>query len=175
MNQTLKSGVNSQDAFTTNPNIKPSMAPMADIVEFDNETQAINYSIDLVLNEQRGLTQMQIADQMKVARAVLSKLRQEQVGMPLGKLPLFLKATRSYALLQFHALCAGLVLKTREDEATMQLRLETLTRENEHLQELNRRLTGEQQSANDTYSIQISPMDAWQSQRQSSGTRMPHQ
>lgn len=104
----------------------PTLAPLSDVAEFETEADAVNYSVNKAIRERRGLTQMQLADDMRITRAVMSKLRQFQVAMPMGKFQIFMETTRSYAVLQFHAMRAGLVLKTKEQEQATQQELERL-------------------------------------------------
>ncbi len=121
----------------------PTLAPLSDVAEFETEADAVNYSVNKAIRERRGLTQMQLADDMRITRAVMSKLRQFQVAMPMGKFQIFMETTRSYAVLQFHAMRAGLVLKTREEEQETQQKLERLTRELEDYKTRYRRVVGE--------------------------------
>jgi len=101
----------------------PAMAPLDQVAAFESELDAINYSVDQALANRRGLTHMQLADDMRITRAVFSKLRQGQVGMPAGKLLAFVRATSSVALVQFYAMRLKMVLKPREQELADQKRI----------------------------------------------------
>lgn len=59
---------------------------------------------------------MQLADDMRNTRAVMSKLRQGQVAVPVSKFLTFIRASGSYALLQFYAFNLGLTIKTKRQE-----------------------------------------------------------
>ena len=108
--------------------VEPQMAPLERIEEFESELDAINYSVDTALRSQRGLTQMKLADDMRIARAVLTKLKPGQVGMPVSKLISFVRKTRCMAVLQYYAFQLGYVLKSRDDESAQAKRIARLSR-----------------------------------------------
>jgi len=121
----------------------PEMAPVERVAEFEDELQAINYCIDHVMRQRGGLTQMTLADEMKITRAVLTKIKQGQSAIPLGKMIRFAEVTRSYALIQFYNMRLGLVTRTHEKERELQRELTDLREENETLKERYRRVVGD--------------------------------
>lgn len=121
---------------------QPEMAPMDRVAEFETEVDAINYCVDQAVRNRRGLTHMQLADDMRLARAVLTKMRQGQVGVPVSKFLTFVNATKSYALLQFYALNLGLVVKTKQDENATARKIARLEAENAELRGNHTRVVG---------------------------------
>jgi len=112
------------------------MAPLERVAEFETELDAINFSVDQAVRTRRGCTHMQLADDMRITRAVMSKMRQGQVAVPASKFLTFIRVTRSYALLQFYAMNLGLVVKTRRQEnadARKIARLESQVAEHERM------------------------------------------
>jgi len=121
----------------------PEMVPLDTIAQLDDEVQAINYSLDHIMRKRRGLTQMQLADEMKITRSVMTKIKQGQASVPVSKFITFIEATRSFALIQFYAMRLGLVLRTREAETKLQCELTRLRDENQALKERYRRVVGD--------------------------------
>ena len=115
---------------------QPQMAPLQRIEEFESELDAINYSVDMAVRSRRGLTHMKLADDMRIARAVLTKLRQGQVGMPVDKLISFVRMTRCLAVLQYYAFKLGYVLKPRCEEVAQAKRMARLESENAEFKRL---------------------------------------
>jgi len=125
---------------------EPAFAPVEDLASFETEADAINYSVDQIIRHRRGLTQMLLADEMKIAKSVLTRLRQGQIGMPMNKMIAFVQHTQSYALLQYYAMNLGLTLKRSEDEKADKERIRRLQQEVHDLKEMNlryRRASGE--------------------------------
>ena len=120
----------------------PEMATTEQVAEFDSEVYAINFSIDHIMRRRGGVTQMQLADDMKITRAVMTKIKQGQAAIPVGKLITFVEVTRSYALIQYYAMRLGLVVRTREAEAKLQRENAQLREENQTLKERYRRVVG---------------------------------
>jgi len=108
---------------------KPVLAPMTTVYEWETEADAINYSVNEIIRQEPGLTQMALADRIRITRSVMSKLRQDQIAMPKGKLRVFMEACRSFAVLQWHAVDNGLVIKTKEEEAQDQETIKRLEAE----------------------------------------------
>lgn len=120
----------------------PEMMPIDKVAQLDDEVQAINYSLDHIMRKRRGLTQMQLADEMKITRAVMTKIKQGQASVPVGKFITFIETTRSFALIQYYAMRLGLVIRTREAETKLQRELAQLREENQTLKERYRRVVG---------------------------------
>lgn len=113
----------------------PTFAPIDALANFDTEADAINFSVDQVVRNTRGLTHMALADDMRMAKSVLTRLRQGQIGMPINRLLEFIRATQSYALLQFYAMNLGLVVKRKEDEQADQQQIQRLQKRVSELQD----------------------------------------
>ena len=123
--------------------IPPELAPLERVAEFETEVDAINYSIDQIMRQRGGLTQMQLADDMKITRAVMTKIKQGQASIPVGKFIAFIEHTRQFALIQFYAMRLGLVVRTREDDKALTNELARLRAENAQVKEKFKRAVGE--------------------------------
>ena len=123
--------------------VPPEMAPMERVAEFETEVDAINYSLDQIMRQRGGLTQMQLADDMKITRAVMTKIKQGQAARPVSKFIAFVEHTRSFALIQFYAMRLGLVVRTRAADQDIQRELARLRSENADVKEKFQRVVGE--------------------------------
>ena len=120
------------------PDAEPIMAPDERVAEFETEVDAINYCVDQAVRNRRGLTQMQLADDMRITRAVLTKLRQGQAAVPVDKFVTFIRKTGNYALLQYYARRFDMALVKRD-------RLEQLERENAEYRRLYTGVVGREE------------------------------
>lgn len=84
------------------------------LVTFESEADAICYSVDQIVMDRRGLTHMGLAEEMKIDKSVMTRMRQGRCGIPVGKLRVFMETTLSFAVLQYHAFKNGLVLQKVE-------------------------------------------------------------
>lgn len=103
---------------------EPEMAPLDVVANFTSEADALRYSIDHIRKRRPGVTQMQIADELRWSRANMSKVLQEQAAIPKDSHVAITEHTCSLALAQYRNLSNGLVTKTirqeRKDRATLQ-------------------------------------------------------
>ncbi len=112
----------------------PHMADMDEVVDWEFEVDAIRYSVSHALRTSRGLTQMQLADDMRWSRANLTKVLQDQAAMPRETSLTFTEHTNCLALQQFRNLSHGLITKSIKQERDDQALLESLTQKNAELE-----------------------------------------
>lgn len=126
------------------------LAPLDQVADWEFEVDAVRYCVNHVLRSRRGLTQMQLADDMRWSRANLTKVLQEQSAMPKESSVNFMQHTNCMALQQFRNLAHGLITKTivqeREDQELLQALLAKnaeLETEIAELERKFRRIAGE--------------------------------
>lgn len=113
----------------------PQMAPIEVVAEFNAEVDAIRHSVTHAIRRRRGLTQMQLADEMRWSRANLTKVLQEQAAMPRESSSTFAEHTNCLALQQYRNMAHGLITKTVRQEQEDQALLVALQRDNAALEE----------------------------------------
>lgn len=96
---------------------RPTMAPVESVAEFKTELDAINYSIDAYARRNGySFTQTHLAGQLGMTKQTLSKLRNGDAAIPRNRFRRLVEVTRSYALIQYHAMTLGLVVRTPEQQ-----------------------------------------------------------
>lgn len=122
----------------------PVMAPAEDVAAFENESDAINYSIDQYAKlHGYSFTQTNLAGQLGMTKQTLSKLRQGLISIPRNRLQRIVEVTRSYSIVQFHVIRAGLTVRTSAKEEERVLELQRLKDENTQLRERYQRVVGQ--------------------------------
>ena len=114
---------------------EPELAPLEVVAEFRSEADALRYSIDHIRKLRPGLTQGQLADEMRLSRANLSKVLQEQAAIPKDSHAVITKHTRCLALAQYRNLDNRLVTKTIRREREERELLKSLKDENAALRD----------------------------------------
>jgi len=116
----------------------PTLAPIDVVNGFESELDAINYCVDqYVKRHGYKYTMNYLADELKITKQILTKLRQGDVSMPRRRIVRFAEVTLSHAFLQYQAMKSGLVLKTPEQQKEQTDRIKQLEQQKAELQQEN--------------------------------------
>ena len=113
--------------------LTPVMAPQHEVMSFASEAEAFEYSLSHARKVRGRFSAAQAASELRWSAANMTKIRQEQAGLPMDSSLPISEITSCYALQQYRNEQHGFVTKTREQEDEDLAELYALRKKNKKL------------------------------------------